>query len=64
MQLFEHNLLFIIASSIVGVIPHKIHICKKSGRRKGSSILAYSASKYAVEHTPFDVAALEVDDEV
>ncbi len=38
LSLIEHNLLFFVGAVIVGIIPRKVRICKKSSKRKGWAI--------------------------
>lgn len=38
MQLIEYNVLFFVVALILGIIPYKVHIRKKSSKRKGCSI--------------------------
>jgi hypothetical protein len=38
LSVIEHNLLFSIVSLIVGMIPYKVHVRKRSSKRKGCNI--------------------------
>ena len=38
LSLIEHNLLLFVGALIIGIIPHKVRVCKKSNKRKGWAI--------------------------
>ncbi len=38
LSVIEHNLLFFIVSLVVGMIPYKVHVRKKSSKWKGCNI--------------------------
>ena len=38
LSLIEHHLLFFVGAVIIGIIPYKVRVCKKSSKRKGWAV--------------------------